>query len=134
MTNGNESRGRWEFAAIILLGAVVFLGIGLAAWLRSGEINAAGTFGRPIVLLALGLLTYGGRSWARTAATIWMGLVAIVFALSAVPIIGDHLGAGVSIIATGVLFGVAAFRLQTSESIDAFLRRSGGRRPVDRAS
>jgi hypothetical protein len=134
VTDGNEARGRTEFAAIIVLGAIVFLGIGLAAWLRSGEINALGTFARPIVLLALGLLAYGGRSWARTAATIWMGLIAIVFSLSAVPIIGDHLGAGVFIIATGLLFGLAAFRLQTSESIDAFLRRSSGGKSVDRAS
>ncbi len=119
--DGDISRGRVEFAAIIVLGTVVFLGIGAVAWLRSGEINGMGTVGRPIVLLALGLLAAGGRSWARTAAAMWMGVIALVFSPSAVPVIADNLGAGIFIIVVGLLFGGAAFRLYTSPSIDAFV-------------
>jgi hypothetical protein len=134
MTERDEARGRIEFASIIALGVIVFLGIGLVAWFRSGEINVVATFGRPIVLLALGMLVYGGRRWARTAATIWMGFIALVFSLSAIPVIGDHPGAGLFIIAIGLVFGWAAFRLQTSAAIDAFLGRRTRAASIARAS
>jgi hypothetical protein len=121
MTESETARGRVEFIASIALGVVVFLGIGVAAWLRSGDTGGVATFGRPIVLLALGALASGGRRWARTAATFWMGLIALVLAASAIPVIGDHPGAGAFFLGIGLLFGGAAFRLQTSSAIDMFL-------------
>ena len=114
-------KGRIEFVAIIALGVIVFLGIGLLAWLRSGEVGGVGTFGRPVVLIALGLLAYGGRSWARTAATVWMGIIALVFMINVIPVIAANAGAGVAFLLVGIGFAAAAFRLQTSPHIDVFL-------------
>ena len=115
------SRGRKELIAIIALGAIVFLATGFLAWVRSGEVGGTGTFGRPVVLMALGLLAYGGRTWARTAATVWMSFIALVIMVSAISIIGANVGAGVFFFLTGVGFGAAAFRLQTSPHINTFL-------------
>src|SRR3954471_13715555 len=95
MREGSVPRGRHEVVAIIALGAFVFLAIGLGAWWRSGVVGGVGTFGRPVILVALGLLAYGGRSWARTAATVWMSVIAVVFMINAIPIVGVNLGAGV---------------------------------------
>ena len=114
-------KGRNELVMIIALGALVFLAIGFSAWLRSSAIGGVGTFGRPVVLVALGILAYGGRSWARTAATVWMSIIALVLMMRAIPVIGVNVGAGVAFVLIGASFGVAAFRLQTSPHIDTFL-------------
>ena len=66
-------------------------------------------------------LAAGGRNWARTAAVAWMGLIGVIFSLSAMAIVGDHLGAGWLIVVMGLLFCAAAYRLYTSPHIDAFL-------------
>lgn len=111
---------------IIALGAIVFLAIGLGAWWRSGAVSGVGTFGRPVILVALGLLAYGGRSWARTAATVWMSVIALVFMINAIPLVGVNVGAGILFLLAGAAFGAAAFRLQTSSHIDTFLAERRG--------
>jgi hypothetical protein len=126
MQEGSVPRGRNEFIAIIALGALVFVAIGLGAWWRSGTIGGVGTVGRPVVLVALGLLAYGGRSWARTAATVWMSVIALVLMINAIPIVGVNFGAGMLFLVAGATFGTAAFRLQTSPHIDTFLAERRG--------
>ena len=121
MRDGDITRGRREFAAIIAAGAVAFLLVGAGAWLRGGHVNWVGALGRPIVLVGLGGLAWEGRGWARTAATVWMGLIAVVVLLSAVPLVGVSVPAAAIFFALGFGFFVAAFRLQTSPHIDAAL-------------
>jgi hypothetical protein len=115
------ARGQREFAAIFAIGAGMFLVLGLAAWLRTGELALMATFGRPVVLVGLGLLAWEGQEWARTAATVWLGLIAIVTLFSAVAVAGASVLAALAFFVVGLGVAALAFRLQASSAIDAAL-------------
>jgi hypothetical protein len=129
MRSGDPIRGRHELVVTILGGALTFALIAYLAWWRSGEIRWLTAAGRPLGLAGLGVLAANGQRWARTTATLWMGLTAVVVGFGAVTAASVSVGAGVFMFAIALIFAVAAFRLQTSPHVDAYL---AGPRNADR--
>jgi hypothetical protein len=130
MRSGDAARGKVELGLVIGGCVLAFLLTGTVARLRSGEGAPVSMLGRPIILALLGALAWQGRAWARTVAAVWVGLIAIVYAIGAVPIVGQSMVGGMVMLALAATLGAAAFRLQTSPNIDALVqrRREGARR------
>lgn len=121
-------RGQQELVAIIAVGAAGFLLIGLAGWLRGGEVNWIAALGRPVVLVGLGGLAWEGRKWARTATVVWMAVIGLIVLINALQLLGVNSTAAAMFLAFGLVFMAAAYYLRKSPHIEAFLASRQRRR------
>jgi len=80
--------------------------------------------GSLLVVIALGLLTYKRRRWARPLLVAVSGLAATAIALGALQGFYYSPVAAAVLFIIAVLLAIAAWRLQTSPHVDSFLGNS----------
>jgi hypothetical protein len=118
---GNAERGRREVLMLAGFCAVAFALLGLQAWRVSGHFPGWVHPGALLGVIALGLLTYGRRRWARILLVVFLGLACVALALGAWQGFYYSPAMAVVLLIVAVLLAGAAWRLQTSPHIDAFL-------------
>lgn len=116
------NRGKFEVLIIVVFCAVVLASLTLRAWSGSGHSPEWSYLGGLAAVIALGLLTYRRLSWARTLLVVAVAIASVAFVLAASKgFYYSPVGAVVLLLVAGLL-AAAAWRLQTSAHIQAFLR------------
>lgn len=119
---GGVRRGRFEVLIIVVFCVVVLASLTLRAWRVSGHFPGWSYPGSLAVVIALGLLTYKRKRWARALLVVAAGLASFSVALAALSGFYYSPMVAVVLLIVACLLGGAAWRLQTSLHIHAFLR------------
>ena len=131
---GDANRGRIELTAIVVVPFLISLAIGIGAWWRSGVAKPATLVAQPLAMVVLGVLVANGQRWARILLSIWFALFALTDSYGAIVVAGVSSLAGITILAAGLVFAAAAFRLIASDDIDEFVARGKQAAGPDKAS
>ena len=119
---GSVQRGNVEVLIIVNLCVVVLASLTLRAWSVSGHFPGWTYPGGLAVVIALGLLTCKRLRWARTLLVVVAGIASATVVVAALSgFYYSPMVAVVLLMVAGLLAG-AAWRLQTSVHIRAFLQ------------
>jgi hypothetical protein len=112
-------RGRRKILTVVGGGvASMLLVIGLGAW-RGGSQHALAQLGTPLVLAALGALTYYGTHWARGVIVFWLGLSAFGFGVHGATMLSRAPVASLFSLLLAAGLAYSAFDLYTSDDVEA---------------
>ena len=119
-----ELRGRTMFASIVAVGTLTMLWLSLASGTaadRPGRMLAM--YGRPLVLVLLGVLAAHRRRWALLLLVAFFVLLLLMLVVAPLANVRPSGGALVFLLALGALYGACAVLLLRSTAIRAFLHR-----------
>lgn len=118
-----EHRGRTLFIAIVAVGTLTMLWGGLFTAQSTAPGRMLALYGRPLVIVLLGVLAAHGRRWAHRALVGFFVLVALVVVVG--PLAGARPGGSALavLLALGVVYVACIVLLVRSAAVRAFLRR-----------
>ena len=120
---GDVERGRREVLFLAVFCAVAVALLMLRAWRVSSHFPGWLYPGALLAMIALGLLTYTRRRWARALLVVLAGLTSGAVTLAALQGFYYSPLVAAALLIVAALFAGAAWRLQTSLHVDAFLGR-----------
>ena len=127
-----ELRGRTMFATIIALGTLTMLWLSLASdAMPRTPARALAVYGRPLVLVLLGVLAAHGRRWALLLLAGYFALLLLMLVVAPLASVRPSGGALAFLLALGALYGACAALLLRSPAIRAFLARPRAERTAE---